>query len=153
MDVHYECGSAWTEHHRSIWTEDKIAELREIWNTGLATRDIADHLGGEFTRSAVIGKAHRLLLERHKAPVPGRPKRIKPPAPPVLPPPRPLPLEPPPPPVMRALQLVELAENHCRFPLNDPHLPGFYFCASDAVKGRVYCDFHHKMSRTKRQGG
>ena len=57
MDVHYERGSAWTEHHRSIWTEDKIAELRELWNTGLSTRDIADQLGGEFTRSAVIGKA------------------------------------------------------------------------------------------------
>ena len=78
MDVHYERGSAWTEHHRSIWTDSKTAELRELWNTGLSTRDIADQLGGEFTRSAVIGKAHRLELERHKAPVPGRPKRIKP---------------------------------------------------------------------------
>ena len=139
MDVHYERGSAWTEHHRSIWTDSKTAELRELWNTGLSTRDIADQLGGEFTRSAVIGKAHRLELERHKAPVPGRPKRIKPVLQPVLPPPPPLPREPPAPPLMRALQLAQLADHHCRWPVGQPGHGGF-FCAADAPHD-VYCSF------------
>lgn len=154
MDVHYERGSAWTEHHRSIWTDSKTAELRELWNTGLSTRDIADHLGGKFTRSAVIGKANRLQLAPHKlrppAPAVKRPRPVRPPP---LPPPPPLPQEPPAPPRMRALRLVELADHHCRWPVGDPQQPGFFFCAADAPHD-VYCSFHMRVAFARsRQGG
>lgn len=45
------------------WPEDRISELRRLWDEGLYTKDIATKLG--VSRGAVIGKAHRLgLAER-----------------------------------------------------------------------------------------
>lgn len=129
----------------SVWSEVKQAQLRELWDSGLSVREIADLLGGEFTRGAVIGKASRLRLGPHKSPPPvvGI-KRVKPvPLLPVLPPP--LPMEPPPPPRMRRLQLVQLADHHCRWPCGDPHRPGFFFCGADA-HSTVYCSFHMRVA-------
>lgn len=53
---------------RSIWTEDKLFVLREMWEGGENASQIADMLGEEFTRNAVIGKAHRLGLDSMPAP-------------------------------------------------------------------------------------
>ena len=53
----------------STWTEERITELKRLYATHSAAQ-IAAQLGG-LTRSAVIGKAHRLGLsapERAKAP-------------------------------------------------------------------------------------
>jgi hypothetical protein len=50
----------------TIWDERKIEELRALWGKGLTAREIADRLGERFSRAAVIGKAFRLGLARHK---------------------------------------------------------------------------------------
>lgn len=50
------------------WTDDRIATLKRLWAEGRSATYIAEEIGG-ISRNAVIGKAHRLGLERHpKAP-------------------------------------------------------------------------------------
>jgi GcrA cell cycle regulator len=138
----------------TIWTEAKIEEIRALWGKGLTAREIADRLGEQFSRAAVIGKAFRLGLARHKPAYTstdnGRKKPVPRPAPPPLPKLMPLPPERPGAPQMRRLQLVQLADNHCRWPVGDPHLPGFHFCAADTL-GAVYCPYHMRVAfaRTK----
>ena len=46
--------------NNSNWSDDKIAELRRLWEEGLPTAEIGRRLG--ITRNAVIGKAWRLEL-------------------------------------------------------------------------------------------
>lgn len=51
--------------YRAIWTFDKIQTLTQLWaDRSLTAREIAHRLGPDFNRNAVIGKAHRLHLER-----------------------------------------------------------------------------------------
>ena len=45
------------------WTPEKEAKLRELWKKGHSASQIASMLGGDTTRHAGIGKAHRLNLE------------------------------------------------------------------------------------------
>jgi GcrA cell cycle regulator len=148
----------------SIWSAELVGELRQAWDDGLTTREIAERMGRGITRNAVIGKAYRLRLERRMPPQP-RPKPtvprprlvvvkpakprtpavpLAPPPPPTPPPPtpRPLPL-PTAPPRMRRLQLVDLAAHHCRWIEGDTHSQ-FYFCAADRDSGCAYCP-HHQM--------
>ncbi|MHB9878605.1 GcrA family cell cycle regulator [Pacificimonas sp. ICDLI1SI03] len=50
------------------WTEDRIAILSKLWEEGHPASKIAEELGG-VSRNAVIGKAHRLGLEKRPSPV------------------------------------------------------------------------------------
>ena len=39
-------------------------------------------------------------------------------------------------------------------PIGDPHRPGFHFCAADAPRVDVYCNFHMRVAFARpRQGG
>ena len=49
------------------WTEDKVSQLRELWDQGLPTSQIGKIL--DFTKNAVVGKAHRIGLERRPSPI------------------------------------------------------------------------------------
>jgi GcrA cell cycle regulator len=56
------------------WSEDRIAELRLLWDRGLSLSDIAFAMNrgstaGIFTKNAVTGKAHRLNLPRRPSPI------------------------------------------------------------------------------------
>lgn len=44
------------------WTPDRVGTLKVLWAQGLSCAAIAKKLGGGITRSAVIGKIHRLNL-------------------------------------------------------------------------------------------
>src|SRR5258706_12598398 len=55
------------------WTDDRVEQLKKLWDSGLSASQIAAELGN-VTRNAVIGKVHRLCLS-------GRPKSTRPPAP------------------------------------------------------------------------
>lgn len=47
------------------WTDERVAELKRLWlELGLSASQCAAQLGGGITRSAVIGKVHRLKLTR-----------------------------------------------------------------------------------------
>ena len=50
------------------WTEERIERLKKMWADGATASQIADERGG-VSRNAVIGKAHRLGLERRPSPV------------------------------------------------------------------------------------
>ncbi len=50
------------------WTDERIDQLKTMWERGLTASQIADELGG-VSRNAVIGKAHRLGLQSRPSPV------------------------------------------------------------------------------------
>ena len=50
------------------WTDERIDQLKGMWERGLTASQIADELGG-VSRNAVIGKAHRLGLQSRPSPV------------------------------------------------------------------------------------
>jgi GcrA cell cycle regulator len=51
------------------WTDERIEQLRTMWDKGMSASQIAEQLGGAITRNAVIGKAHRLGLKSRPSPV------------------------------------------------------------------------------------
>jgi GcrA cell cycle regulator len=74
------------------WTDERIATLTKMWESGATASQIADELGG-VSRNAVIGKAHRLGLKARPSPVKAnepkpapRAKDAEPKAPPKAPP-------------------------------------------------------------------
>jgi GcrA cell cycle regulator len=64
------------------WTDERIDQLKGMWERGLTASQIADELGG-VSRNAVIGKAHRLGLQSRPSPVKANetPKKAAAPAP------------------------------------------------------------------------
>ena len=50
----------------SPWTEERLAMLRTEWATGAPTAEIGRRMG--ISKSAVIGKAHRMRLPAREAP-------------------------------------------------------------------------------------
>ncbi|KPP83588.1 GcrA family cell cycle regulator [Erythrobacter sp. HL-111] len=56
------------------WTDERIATLRKMWESGATASQIAEELGG-VSRNAVIGKAHRLGLKSRPSPVKANDKK------------------------------------------------------------------------------
>jgi GcrA cell cycle regulator len=141
----------------SVWTEERVDVLIALWREGYSASVISARLDGVVSRSAVIGKVHRLGLARHTT------SRRKPP--------RPSPLvaehkrrtatrE------QRAraradfdalrrqldaadraipatiMSVIDLEDHHCRYPIGKPATPGFGFCGGQRVPGISYCAAH-----------
>ena len=49
------------------WDDNNVTKLRDLWDQGLPTAQIGKLLG--FTKNAVVGKAHRIGLERRPSPI------------------------------------------------------------------------------------
>ena len=49
------------------WNDENVAKLKELWDQGLPTAQIGKLLN--FTKNAVVGKAHRIGLERRPSPI------------------------------------------------------------------------------------
>lgn len=154
------------------WSDERIERLRALWAEGLSCSQIAAELGGGATRNSVIGKANRLKLPPRlsKSPfankasrVPGiarnRSKLMKrtrqantPGRLPLLPKveaPAFVYVEPPPPseaPEALRLNLIELSDKTCRWPIGDPRHADFHFCGHEPRGGSRYCDFHYRRS-------
>jgi GcrA cell cycle regulator len=47
---------------------------------------------------------------------------------------------------MTALDVLQLAANHCRWPVGDPRTAAFYFCGHDKVPGLPYCSRHARSA-------
>ena len=62
------------------WTDERIAKLTKMWESGSTASQIAEELGG-VSRNAVIGKAHRLGLKARPSPVKANDKPEPAPAP------------------------------------------------------------------------
>jgi len=138
--------------HGGAWDEGRVARLRELLMRGKTAGQIA-HALGNVTRSAVIGKVHRLGLALNAETKSARDRRLdrarssgkrrqapKQPAAIRVMIPEPIPHR-------RAddvarKQLADLEPNDCKFPVGDPGTPGFGFCASGRVPGLPYCAEH-----------
>lgn len=46
------------------WTKERVEKLKLLWAQGLSASDVARRLGGDATRSSVIGKIYRLGIFR-----------------------------------------------------------------------------------------
>ena len=131
------------------WNEERTATLRKLWLEGMSASQVARQLGG-VSRSAVIGKVHRLGITVRDVPARQRTtvrtaNRAQPRTRPireVTQTPRP------------ALRLVEIAEmaptscilglssNSCRWPIGNPDAHDFGFCGREKTTRGSYCDDH-----------
>ena len=132
------------------WDENNVTKLRELWDQGLPTAQIGKLLG--FTKNAVVGKAHRIGLERRPSPIrrtavkPDRKKARSP--------------------VMPKLNFETKAETAhlqkevtvfqpvvknpfntvvkrgCEWPQGHPDETDFHFCGKDRFEDKPYCLEH-----------
>ena len=131
------------------WTPESEQKLKKLWKDGLTGSEIAKFFG--TTRSAILGKVHRLKLETRatskrttnttkiKTEVTGEVKREKlvgrkskfkallldksfPPEQPT--------------------KLEDLTDDHCRWPLGEKLQPVKFFCGRKPTEKFVYCALH-----------
>ncbi len=143
-----------------VWTDERIAILRQMWAEGATAPAIAKRLGG-LSRSAVLGKIYRLRLGadvravamKEQAPAealqkPAALERRRPEHDSALPPPpKPQPKGSSP----RGKTLLELRNDSCRWPNGDPAKRNFFFCGApgaDLEGGRPYCAHHARRAYT-----
>jgi GcrA cell cycle regulator len=149
------------------WSDDRVEQLKKLWEAGLSASQIAAELGN-VTRNAVIGKVHRLGLSgRAKSPATAAPRQRKAarPAPQMMRVARPVsrgntalaqvfevevetdavtfdnvvPMS-------QRRSLLELNEATCHWPVGDPSSPDFFFCGGRALSGLPYCAQHSRVA-------
>ena len=62
----------------NAWTEERLVQLRKLWDEGLSISQIGDALG--VSRNAIAGKAHRMGLPKRPSPISKTAKETKKPA-------------------------------------------------------------------------
>jgi GcrA cell cycle regulator len=142
------------------WTDERVENLKKLWQDGLSASQIAKQLGG-VTRNAVIGKVHRLGLSGRAAPskparpvfkaprparaavsAPAAPRRIAEPA---------VQAEAMPSPVRYideapgSATVLTLGAHMCKWPIGDPSSDGFTFCGRRQSEG-PYCVEHARVA-------
>lgn len=153
------------------WTDDRVELLKKLWTEGLSASQIAGQLGG-VTRNAVIGKVHRLGLSgrattsrlkpnrarKHKARQANSPRlglfsnsntamrslssgdsgpREEPFRSQFVE----LDI-----PLAERVDLVDLKESQCRWPIGDPQEDDFHFCGKGKTEGGPYCEYHAEIA-------
>ena len=133
------------------WNDDNVSQLKELWDQGLPTAQIGKLLG--FTKNAVVGKAHRIGLERRPSPIrrtaikPDRKKARSP----VMPK---LAFEEPEneervytpkienfTPSARNI-ISNISKRGCEWPVGHPDESEFHFCNKDRFEEKPYCLDH-----------
>ena len=133
------------------WNDENVGRLKELWDQGLPTAQIGKLL--DFTKNAVVGKAHRIGLERRPSPIrrtavkPDRKKARSP----VMPK---LNFENNP--VANTNYVPEVktfqssiknvfavnAKRGCEWPEGHPDEPEFHFCNKERFEDKPYCLDH-----------
>ena len=114
------------------WTDERISDLTRLWDSGHSASHIGKVLG--VSKNAVIGKAHRLNLQRG-APIPEPQPE---PAPPVR-------EEPPP------ILSPDVRPWMCRWQTDDAGRHGLNICGKTVQPGRHYCAEHLTASYLQRK--
>lgn len=123
------------------WTDERVAELSKLWDSGYSASAIGRMLG--VSKNAVVGKAHRMRLQSRPSPIrrdrstPVR-RRVPMPARPLV---QQRPLAPPPPSPRWTVRSDGKGPN-CLWPIGDPGEPDFHFCDEPAVESKPYCPEH-----------
>jgi GcrA cell cycle regulator len=141
-----------------LWTHDRIALLRTLWSEGQTAEAIGARLGG-LSRSAVLGKIHRLRLHAAQSPTNVPVKNV----PPKISPNKNAGIDAP---ARRRRRtkykkrssadltavgarqyktLLELTNITCRWPHGRPGTDRFFFCGApeaDLERGVPYCALH-----------
>ena len=106
------------------WTEEETQTLKKLWGTGISARQIAVEIGR--TRGAIIGRANRIGLAKHKAKKPA----------------------------LILVEVAPPAKAAgCQFPLGD--YP-YHYCGEEVTPGAstsVYCKDHYKRCYRQRLEG
>lgn len=126
---------------KSTWSDDRVELLKSLWGAGKSAAEIAQQLGGGISRNAVIGKAHRLGLSGRASPVQKKVDKVAAAA------------------IARAaaeevsyersptgVNLLQLSDKTCRWPIGDPKREGFHFCGSRPMPGVPYCGHHSAVA-------
>ena len=53
--------------HNGVWTPDRDAQLRALWDAGHTGTDIAQRMGA--TKNSIIGRVHRLGFPKRASPI------------------------------------------------------------------------------------
>ena len=154
------------------WTDETIAQLRQLWKEGLSTREIGQRL--HTTKNSVVGKAHRLHLPARPSPIstvnprsrpasstkphPARTQPIRDPQPKPLTGIAPAPARkvlPPSPaattvPTPHHAVATATGKGPCCWPMGHPGTTGFRFCDEPALLGRPYCAEHVRIAYVPR---
>ena len=152
----------------SPWNDERIAQLRRLVAKEFTAQEIADAMGGVFSRNAIIGKVARLGLRLNQpqgvrpdeGPRPPKPKKLPntPPQPPVrahrcaataAPPESPPTPEMLPGPLPRAavepgnpVTILELQSHHCRWPMWGAFESQRVYCGNNREEPHPYCSGH-----------
>lgn len=132
------------------WSDNQVAELKVMWGDGMSCSQISRVLNKKYpyqvSRSAVIGKVHRLGLTGRTPRV--SPQRTYPPKPPKQKrqPPTPLPPTEPITPVVwtdgqPGVPLVESTKEHCSLIEGEPTADA-RVCGHKRLEGSPYCQGH-----------
>ena len=147
------------------WTDERVELLRRLWIENFSASRIAAELGG-VSRSAVIGKIHRLGLSGRDQPASSLKRRCEPRLPrserrpwrPAsigntalktepemleMPDTQPFPTVVP---VAKRLTVEKLTEHTCKWPIGDPRTEDFHFCGHDSLKVAPYCLYHARLA-------
>jgi GcrA cell cycle regulator len=153
------------------WNDERIAELKKLWDEGLSASAIGERLG--ISKNAVVGKAHRLKLPSRPSPIKrgssssSKPRRARKVATaprrsaalaradtvrhesPATRSPRSEPSRRPP--MSRSYRGADSGQG-CLWPIGDPGTPEFHFCGADREEGRPYCSEHVARAYITRKG-
>src|SRR5262245_23301050 len=123
------------------WTDERVGLLKQLWTVeGKSAGQISTIMG--ITRSAVIGKVHRLGLGGGDHQIV---QSFKPPKKPPPPPPEPkrrIAIKPLP---FLAVPLLKLKPDQCRYPDEAENGPPYSFCGQPTNGTTPYCPHHHRV--------
>jgi GcrA cell cycle regulator len=143
------------------WNDARIAELTRMWREGFSASQVSQELGG-VTRSAVIGKIHRLGIAGRSCPsrprspggrpagvarvsAGGAPRKAAGRAPGLT---QVLTVE-----AFPTATVLTLTETSCRWPIGHPDQAAFGFCGRGRAGKGPYCEGHGPMALRHREVG
>ncbi|WP_309630349.1 GcrA family cell cycle regulator [Brevundimonas sp.] len=144
------------------WTDARIGRLKTLWLEGRTAAQIAGELQNGISRSAVLGKVHRLGLSAGR---PGRPavsqaaaprprigRAMAGPADRGAAGPASVPAEQAPDLPTGGLTILTVRRGQCRWPYGDPAQAGFSLCGRPVARG-AFCIGHAAVGYRTPPGG